>query len=518
MVHRKVLVMESEQAFFLENASWPVLLVNLSGEIRGASRGALRAFGPGVERGNFIGEQIWCADNDRTPEEFLSDWGSLPDSGVALRLKARDRAVHTFVAQLCPMEFDGKDWLLLQFFEKTPDSKLAATIPAGGLPGAGGEVAVAQKQKLECALHLIRTASMDFNNALTSLLGHTSLLLAQAEPSHPWRGSLLEMEKSARRAAEATQDLADFSRAEKEGRALQVGNLNEVLRKTVEVLQRAHPNAATWDLKLEARPLAVAYDEAKMQQALMKVFENSIEAFEMPGRITVQTSNVRLSASDLKPGGRLAPGSYYRVEVTDNGPGIAPNVLPRIFDPFFTTKQASGHRGLGLVLAYGIVTTLGGAITVTSEGTRGTTVRLDLPAQERAIADEAARGGDLRGNQTILMVDDEELILSMAQIALPTFGYRVFTAANGQKALEIFEQKREEIDVVVTDLVMPLMNGRDLIERLRGLSPGVKVICASGIVRPAAGEERHHLRKPFTCQELVRKIKEVLEGEPTAVR
>lgn len=509
MLLGKVSAMESDNAFFLENASWPVLLVNLSGQIRGLSRGAARAFGPSVAAGQTLAETIWSPENDRTPEEFLSDWGTLPDDGVPLRLRGRDKAVHTFRTHLCPIEHEGAGWLLLQFFE-------VPAPPPAPVPASAADSTSAANQKLAVALHLIRTVTLDLNNALTSLLGHASLLLAQAGPQDSQRASLLEIEKSARRAAESAQDLAQFGRAEKEDRAPRPGNLNDVLRRTVESLEKAHPQAAAWELDLEPRPLAVLCDEAKIEQVLVKVFENSLEAFERPGRIRVLARNVQIGPAQIPSGSRLAPGAYYRVEIADDGPGIPGHLLPRLFQPFFTTRKDSGHRGLGLVLAYGIVTTLGGSISVFSEEGRGTTVDIHFPAQPRAIPDPAAGAGDLRGSQTILMVDDEEAILGMADAALPAFGYRVFTASSGQKALEIFEEKRHEIDVVVTDLVMPLMSGRDLVERLRRMSPGVRVICASGIVRPTVSEEHHHLRKPYSCQELVRKIKEVLAGESTA--
>jgi CheY-like chemotaxis protein len=202
------------------------------------------------------------------------------------------------------------------------------------------------------------------------------------------------------------------------------------------------------------------------------------------------------------------------IEIADTGKGIPAEVQGRIFEPFFTTKRDSGHRGLGLAWVYGIVTNHGGSVAVTSEKGKGTTVRVYLPAQKKVVSDRSADLGDLRGTQTILMIDDEDLLLTMGEMILTSFGYKVLTANNGIRALEIFEKKKDEIDLVITDLVMPQMSGRELIERLRRIAPELKVICASGFVRPPSTEEQeNYLQKPFASQDLLRKVKQVLSAE-----
>ena len=164
---------------------------------------------------------------------------------------------------------------------------------------------------------------------------------------------------------------------------------------------------------------------------------------------------------------------------------------------------------------YGIVTNHGGSVAVSSELNKGTSVRVYLPAQKRVVHDRAGENGDLRGDQTILMIDDEDLLLTMGEMVLSSFGYRVLTANSGLKALEIFAKRGPEIDLVITDLVMPQMSGRELIERLRRVSPDLKVICASGFVRPPSNEDQdNYLQKPFASQDLLRKVKQVL-GAPT---
>jgi len=182
-----------------------------------------------------------------------------------------------------------------------------------------------------------------------------------------------------------------------------------------------------------------------------------------------------------------------------------------VFEPFFTTKKDKGHRGLGLAWVYGIVTNHGGSVAITSQPKKGTKVRVYLPAQKKLVRDDGAHSNDLSGSETILMIDDEDLLLTMGEMVLSSYGYTVLTANTGKKGLEIFSSKAGSIDLVLTDLVMPQMSGRELIDHLRRIDPKVKIICASGSVRPPViREEEHYLQKPFASQELLRKVKQVL--------
>jgi two-component system cell cycle sensor histidine kinase/response regulator CckA len=369
------------------------------------------------------------------------------------------------------------------------------------------------KQKLDCALQLARTVALDFNNALTSILGHTSLVLSQMEPHHPWRNSLLEVEKSAARAAEIANDLGTFSRQEKEARTQAAGNLNLLAQRTVEFFQQnAGQVAVEWKLQLDRHLFAAKFDEAKMQQVFMKIVENSVQALRDHGRITLQTHNVELAEPSQDRNVQLAAGAYVCLEVNDNGCGIEPEVLPRIFEPFFTTKR-DNHRGLGLAWVYGIVTNHGGGVAVSSQPGNGTSVRVYLPAEERLIREEATPAGDLTGKESILIVDDEDLLLTMGQTILSAYGYQVRTANSGQKALELLSAADATVDLVMTDLVMPAMSGRELVEQIRQRWPDMRILCTSGYVWPAGQEkETAYLQKPFTSQELLLKVKQTLSA------
>ncbi len=542
--------MKAEHTFVLEAAGWPALLVDPGGAICRANQAAALAFGARLEGRAPRFASLWAQDNACSAAEFLKRVDSVVGGSVCARLLTGAGESVSFNTLASPVTRQGHQYYLLQLFtascaqpaaaEPLPrppeawtsrkildlpaaeDAPTPACKPApppekespapAPEPAPSLDAATAQKQKLECALQLTRTVVLDFNNALTSILGHTSLLLSKAEPGHPWRGSLLEVEKSAEKAAEIAHDLATFSRQEKDTKEQNPGNLNDLLRRTVALFRTSSGASLQWDIFLQDQIYSVKYDEAKIQQAFVKVIENAVQALGDKGCISVRTRNVDLSEPRQDGVVQVPPGSYVCVEIADTGPGIAPEILPRVFEPFFTTKKAGQHRGLGLAFVYGITTNHGGCVTITSQVGQGAAVRLYLPAQRRFVKDRHLTTDDLSGKETILMVDDEELLLTMGQTVLTSFGYKVLIADSATKALEIFSSGAQTIDLVITDLVMPVVSGRELMERLRQLSPAVRIICSSGYLRnPGQEGDVGFLKKPFTAQDLLRKVKQALE-------
>jgi two-component system cell cycle sensor histidine kinase/response regulator CckA len=201
------------------------------------------------------------------------------------------------------------------------------------------------------------------------------------------------------------------------------------------------------------------------------------------------------------------------VEITDTGAGIEAESLPRIFEPFFTTKKAP-HRGLGLALVYGIISNHGGGVAISSMPGKGTSARVYLPAEKSRIHDSSGSADTgLRGTATVLVVDDESLLLTMSETILSEFGYKVLTATNGQKALQVLAQPGNRIDLIVTDLVMPGMGGRELIEKIRQQGLDIPIMCTSGYVLPEDKQAASgYLQKPFTSTELLIKVKAALES------
>jgi nitrogen-specific signal transduction histidine kinase len=503
--------MNPEIVFGLENAAWPALLVGTNGAIFRANPSALTFFGE-ILAGDELPPlaAVWGPGNESSAEDFIAHWEQTAKSIVHLKFKKPDgspagygTAVSIFTSA------KGTKLFVLQLV--TPDSGAVESRPPAAV-GATDTSGPVLKQKLECALQLARTVSLDFNNALTSILGHASFLLGKAEPGHPWRHSLMEVEKSAAAAAEIANELQVFSRQEKETRRTPPGNLNVVVNRCVDFFKNSTGDTISWNLQLEKSPFGVRFDEAKIQQAFTKILENAVESIPegQRGQITIQTRDVELTTPTQDRNFQLAPGAYLCVEITDNGAGIDAQTLPRIFEPFFTTKKG-GHRGLGLALVYGIVTNHGGGVAISSEPGKGTSARVYLPAEKQTVGDASAKVADLRGTQTVLVVDDEDMLLTMTDTILADYGYSVLTANGGQRALSILSRPGTTVDLIITDLVMPGMGGRELIDRIKQMYPATKIVCMSGYTTAAEKTPVPvSLRKPFTSVELLTKVKQAL--------
>jgi CheY-like chemotaxis protein len=511
------------------------MLVNPGFVILRANMSAVSTFGTAIASESPPLSAIWSPENKGTPEDFFKRWASTSKLTLDLKLKVTTGATINFTAVVCSFAREGSKLFVLQLLPEAVSAPLPAppvsapaptpapaAKPGGAAPMITGDEnktvtdggGLLFKQKLECALQLARTVSLDFNNALTSILGHTSLLLSKAEAAHPWRHSLLEVEKSASRAAEIAHELTVFSRQEKEGHRAPAGNLNTVVNGCMDFFRNEKTAKIVWKTQLERELFSARFDEAKVQQALTRVLENAVEAMTgREGQISVQTRNVELAEATQDRNVRLAAGTYVCIEIADSGPGIEADVLPRIFEPFFTTKGA-GHRGLGLALVYGIVTNHSGGVAVSSQPGAGTSVRVYLPAEKQFVAESAGADADLNGSETILVVDDESLMLTMAETILTEYGYCVLPAESGQKALAILAGN-VQVDLIVTDLVMPAMGGRELIERIRQVAPAMRILCTSGYVPPTDKQGgTPYLQKPFTSRELLVKVKQVLAQTP----
>ena len=513
--------MKPEVVFGLEGAAWPALLLNAGGAVLRTNTAATNTFGVALAGEAPPLSAIWSPENGQKPEEFFARWEKSPTVTADLKFRVANGATMKFTAAICAFNSEGRKWFVLQLLPAAaPGSATAPEVSAVAhapgetktAPDAGG---VMLKQKLECALQLARSVSLDFNNALTSILGHTSLLLSKAEAGHPWRHSLMEVEKSASRAAEIANELSVFSRQEKEAQRAPPGNLNMVVNRCVDFFRGEHGTKITWKTQLERELFSARFDEAKVQQALTKILENAVEAIGGgTGQIFAQTRNVELAEPTQDRNVHLAAGAYVCIEIGDSGPGIEADILPRIFEPFFTTKNAS-HRGLGLALVYGIVTNHGGGVAVSSQPGAGTSVRVYLQAEKQFIPESSSTDENLHGAETILVVDDESLMLTMAETILSEYGYCVLTASSGQKALAILSRDDVQVNLIITDLVMPTMGGREFIERARQLVPGTRIMSTSGYVMPADKQTgTPYLQKPFTSYELLAKVKQVLMQTP----
>ncbi|HVR34393.1 MAG TPA: ATP-binding protein, partial [Methylomirabilota bacterium] len=396
------------ETFVLENAAWPALLVDQNGSIRQVNAAAVGAFGAVIEGDSCALSAIWSPGNPESPVDFLQRVERSRSVNAPLEFQMKGGGTGKFQGWVCLVSREGQKFFVFQLpTEAVPEPGGGAGKP-DALEGdaAGLEGSLAHKQKLDCALQLARSVALDFNNALTTVLGHTSLVLSKMKPDHPWRASLMEVEKSAAKAAEIAHDLAAFSRQEKDVRVQKASNLNALLQRTVEAFQQGEAGRLEWGLQFERRLFSAHFDEAKMQQAFVKILENAVQGISGKGRISVHSRNIEIREPTRDRTVQLSPGVYVCVEITDTGNGIEADLLPRVFEPFFTTKGGA-HRGLGLAWVYGIVTNHGGGVAVSSQPKVGTSVRVYLPATQKIVRDAGASLEDLSGHQVILIVDDE---------------------------------------------------------------------------------------------------------------
>ncbi|HSJ32372.1 MAG TPA: PAS domain S-box protein [Longimicrobiales bacterium] len=376
-----------------------------------------------------------------------------------------------------------------------------------------------QAQKMQAIGQLAGGVAHDFNNLLTIIAGHTELLLGKYHEPGELNHALSDIRDAGMRAAGLTRQLLAFSRrAVLEPKVL---DLNTVVQDTQRMLRRIVPEDVEMVTRLAPRLHRVSVDQSQIGQVLINLVVNARDAITNGGRIEIETANCDVGpGSEMHPDAR--PGRSVVLTVRDNGAGMKPDVMNRVFEPFFTTKQMGAGTGLGLAMVYGIVKQSGGQVEVTSEYGVGSEFRVILPAAEHAHlptpAPLPAAEEPLAGDETLLVVEDEESVRRLAVLALREHGYRVIEAGNGAEALRTLGTYNGTIDLVVTDVVMPVMGGRQLIEALRPLRPEARVLYVSGYTDDAVirhGVQRADvafLQKPYTPSDLAEKVRRVLDG------
>jgi PAS domain S-box-containing protein len=378
-----------------------------------------------------------------------------------------------------------------------------------------------QSQKMDAIGQLAGGVAHDFNNILAVIQMQAGMLRAERNLPATEMDFAEEIEKAAGRAANLTRQLLMFGRKQ----ALQARDLEltEVVNHITTMLQRILGEDVRMQLKFAPQPLFINADAGMMDQILMNLTVNSRQAMPNGGTLVIETSGVRFDAATAAQTPQARPGAFACLSVSDNGEGIAPEILPHIFEPFFTTKDVGKGSGLGLATVFGIVQQHQGWINVYSEPGQGTTFRVYLPQLDRPAklpsappAPSPARGG----KETILVVEDDPALRGVIRSSLARLGYQIIEAASGVQALEAWHQKRGEIPLLLTDMLMPDgMNGKELAEKLLQKNPKLKVIYISGYSADLAGEDLvliegvNFLAKPFEIQKLAKTIRERLDND-----
>jgi two-component system, cell cycle sensor histidine kinase and response regulator CckA len=385
------------------------------------------------------------------------------------------------------------------------------------------EEQLAQVQKMDAIGQLAGGVAHDFNNLLMVISSYAELMMDALEPDSPLRHNGDEILKASRRAAGLTRQLLTFSR--KQVQTLRVLDLNSVLQDICKTLPRLIGEDIQLSLQLAEGLWPIKADAVQVEQILMNLATNARDAMPHGGQLSIATRNVELDDAYCRLHPEARGGEYILLAVSDSGSGIDPAVLPHIFEPFFTTKEKGKGTGLGLATIYGIIKQSGGHISVQSESGAGATFQIFLPRAPGATAglEPALRTSQqLRGSETVLLVEDEEAVRESEREYLEQRGYTVLAAANGAAALELAAACSREIQLLVTDVVMPKMSGGELGQQLAALRPGLKVLYVSGYAENTVLQHglaelgSRFLHKPFTLKSLAAKIREVLDTAPQA--
>src|SRR5579875_3687139 len=384
------------------------------------------------------------------------------------------------------------------------------------------EVQFAQSQKMQAVGQLAGGIAHDFNNLLTAMIGFCDLLLLRHRPGEQSFADIMQIKQNANRAANLVRQLLAFSRQQ----TLQpkVLNITDVLAELSHLLQRLIGENITLKM-VHGRDLGlVRVDQGQLEQVIINLAVNARDAMREGGQLTIRTGNIAREDA-VREGHELMPaGNYVLIEVIDTGHGIPKEIIGRIFEPFFSTKEVGQGTGLGLSTVYGIVKQTGGFVFVESEPGEGARFKIYLPrymkeaqtAGAKAAAEGAPESRDLTGVGTVLLVEDEDAVRLFSARALRNKGYKVLEAASGESALDVLRSAGDPIDLLITDIVMPRMDGPSLIKVVRETRPTIKVICISGYAedgfrkRIAANADIHFLPKPFSLNQLAGKVKEVM--------
>lgn len=375
-----------------------------------------------------------------------------------------------------------------------------------------------QAQKMESMGTLAGGIAHDFNNILSAILGFASLIKMKITEDHEFYGYIDTIEKSAVRAAELTAQLLAFSRGGKYNQTPVA--LNYIVNDTLKIIRSTFDRSIEIEKHLHDNLPTIDADAGQINQVIMNLCVNARDAMPDGGRLIIETDSAALTEKYVKKHVGAKKGRYVILSVTDTGGGIGKDVQQRIFEPFFTTKETGKGTGLGLAMVYGVVKNHGGYVSVYSEKGEGTTFKVYLPVSGKPAVKGLEKAREVKGgNELILVVDDEGVIRYLAKDILESHGYMVLLAENGEEAVNIYRKKKDEIGLVILDIIMPKMGGKKTFLKLKKVNPGVKVLLSTGYSQNGQAKEildsgvRGFIQKPYLVNELLLKARGVLDNK-----
>jgi PAS domain S-box-containing protein len=374
---------------------------------------------------------------------------------------------------------------------------------------------VQHAQKMEAVGTLAGGIAHDFNNLLMGFQGNISLMRMDLDEEHPHCEFLNNMARYVKRGSDLTRQILGFARGGKY--QVKIINLNDLMNKSADMFSRTKKEI-TIHKKFQEDLWPVEVDQGQIEQVLLNLFVNAWQAMPGGGNLFLETENATLEANDYDKPYAIRPGRYVRISVSDTGTGMDKVTQERIFEPFFTTKGVGHGTGLGLASAYGIIKNHNGIINVYSEKGHGATFRIYLPASTKQVIAEKVRPELLEvGTETILLVDDEEMVADIGKDMLEKLGYEVIVAASGSEAIKLFNANRDQVKLVILDMIMPEMSGGETFNRLKAIKPDTKILLSSGYSLNGRASKimaqgcNGFIQKPFSLKQISRKIRVILD-------
>ena len=377
------------------------------------------------------------------------------------------------------------------------------------------ETQLIQSQKIEAIGTLAGGIAHDFNNLLMGIQGNASLMLLDIDSSHPYYEKLENIEHCVQSGAELTRQLLGFARGGKY--EVKPINFNELIKRTSMIFGRTKKEIKIYS-KYQKYIWTVEADSEQIEHVLLNLYVNAWQAMPEGGELYLQSENVTLLDEEYVRPFNAEPGRYVKISITDTGEGMDEETRKRVFDPFFTTRDMGRGTGLGLASAYGIIRNHGGIINIYSEKGEGTTFNIYLPASEKEVIEEKRLHEEVvKGTETFLLVDDEDMVINVGSKMLKEMGYKVFTARNGKEAIRLYEENKKGIDMVIPDMIMPDIGGGEAYDKLKRINLGIKVLLSSGYSIDGQAKkilERGcdgFIQKPFNMKQLSQKIRIILD-------